>query len=129
MLGISYRQHKTNEYVWQQANFIAGHLELLLSIVKLRKLSWPCLPFDTLPKIILEGKVVIAEEDRVNQVRRTPVAAIHTKKCPPLEPPLEDTINEWTVVAAHCRRQKSMDDHCSWGVCRSTTTTLGRHRC
>ena len=27
MLGISYREHKTNEYAWQQVNVLAGHQE------------------------------------------------------------------------------------------------------
>ena len=39
MLGISYREHKTNEYVWQQVNILAGHQELLLPTAKLSKLS------------------------------------------------------------------------------------------
>ena len=35
MLGISYREHKTNDndYVWQQVDMLAGRQELLLSIV------------------------------------------------------------------------------------------------
>ena len=33
MLGISYREHKTNEYVWQQVSIVAGPQELLLSNV------------------------------------------------------------------------------------------------
>ena len=33
MLGISYREHKTNEYVWQQNNILAGRQELSLSTV------------------------------------------------------------------------------------------------
>ena len=56
MLG---REHKTNEYVRQQVIILAGHQDLLLSIVKRRKLSWfghVCLN-DTLPKIILHGSV------------------------------------------------------------------------
>ena len=39
MLGISYRDHKTNEYVWQQVSILAGRQELLLSTVKRRKIS------------------------------------------------------------------------------------------
>ena len=35
----SYREHKTNEYVRQQVNILAGHNELLLSTVKCHKLS------------------------------------------------------------------------------------------
>ena len=40
MLGISYREHKTNEYIWQQVSIAAGPQELLLSTVKHHKLSW-----------------------------------------------------------------------------------------
>ena len=32
-IGISYAEHKTNEYVWQQVNILAGHQEILLSVV------------------------------------------------------------------------------------------------
>ena len=39
-LGISYREHKTNEYVWQQVNILARRQELLLSTVKRRNVSW-----------------------------------------------------------------------------------------
>ena len=40
LLGISYIEHKTNEYVWQQVDILAGRQELLLSTVMRRKLSW-----------------------------------------------------------------------------------------
>ena len=33
MLGVSYREHKTNEYVWQQVIIHTGRQELLLSSV------------------------------------------------------------------------------------------------
>ena len=33
MLGILYRGHKTNKYVWQQVNILARRQELLLSTV------------------------------------------------------------------------------------------------
>ena len=59
VLGLSYREHKTNEYVWQQVHILSGRQELSLSTVKCRKLSWfshVCL-HDTLPKIALRGKV------------------------------------------------------------------------
>ena len=59
MFGISYREHKTNEYVWQQVNILAGQQELFLSTVNRRKLSWfgHVCRHDTLPKIILQGTV------------------------------------------------------------------------
>ena len=40
MFSISYREHKTNEYVWQQVNILGGRQELLLSTIKHRMLSW-----------------------------------------------------------------------------------------
>ena len=40
MNGVSYREHKTNECVWQQVNILAGRQEPLLSGTKCRKLSW-----------------------------------------------------------------------------------------
>ena len=59
MLGISYRENKTNEYVWQQVCILLGPQELLLSTVKRRKLSWlgHVCRNDTLPKIIQQGSV------------------------------------------------------------------------
>ena len=59
MLGISYREHETNDYVWQQVSILAGPQEHLLSTVKRRKLSWfgHVCRHDTLPNIILQGTV------------------------------------------------------------------------
>ena len=59
MLGISYKEHKTNEHAWQQVNVTVGRQELLLSTVKRRKLPWfgHVCRHDTLPKIILHGTV------------------------------------------------------------------------
>ena len=52
MLGISHREHNTNEYVWQQVSILARPQKILLSTVKRRKLSWlgHVCPHDTLPK-------------------------------------------------------------------------------
>ena len=36
MLGISYGEHKTNDYVWQQISILVGPQELLLSTVRRR---------------------------------------------------------------------------------------------
>ena len=57
MLGISYREHKTNEYVWQQVNILAERQEFLLSTVERRKLLWfgHVCRHGTLPKITLQG--------------------------------------------------------------------------
>ena len=59
MLGISYREHKTNEYVWQLVDILARRQELLLSTVKRRKLSWlgHVCRHNTLPNIILQRRV------------------------------------------------------------------------
>jgi len=59
MLGISYREHITNDYVWQRVNILAGRQEFLLSTVKRRKLSWfgHVCRHNTLSKIILQGNV------------------------------------------------------------------------
>ena len=59
MLVISYREHKTNEYVWKKVNILARHQKLLLSTIKRRKLSWfgHVCRHDMLPKIILQGTV------------------------------------------------------------------------
>ena len=59
MLGISYRVHETNEYVWQQVDILGRHQELLLSTVKHHKLSWfgHVCHCDTLQKIILQRTV------------------------------------------------------------------------
>ena len=65
---------------------------------------------NTLPKIILQGTV----DDR--RRRRKPRKSWRDNMDRPVI----------VVVAAHRRRQKSMSDHCSGGVCRSTWTTLGR---
>ena len=69
MFGISYREHRTNEYVWQQVYIIAGRHKLLLSTAKRRKLPWfdHVCRHDTLPKIILyeQWKGIVAEEDLV----------------------------------------------------------------
>ena len=67
MFGISYREHKINDYVWKQVIILARRQELLLSTVKRCKLSWfgHVCRHGTLPNIILQGQrmVVVAEED------------------------------------------------------------------
>ena len=83
MLGISYREHKTNECVWQQVSILAGPCELLLSTVKRRKSRksswfWYVCHHDTLLKIILQGSV----DERRRRDRPN-------KSC-------KDTIKAWT---------------------------------
>ena len=67
MICISFREHKTNEYVWQQVSMLAVRQELLLPAVKRRKLS--CFghvcPHDMLPEI------KSYKEDRANHGRTT----------------------------------------------------------
>ena len=59
LLGISYREHKTNDFVWRTVENLVGPQEPLLATVKRRKLQWyahvtrhntPC-------KTILQGTV------------------------------------------------------------------------
>ena len=78
MLGISYREHKTNEYVWQQVSILAGSQELLLSTIKRRKLSWfgHVCSHDTLLTIILQGSATpwtegVSEVDCISLGRAT----------------------------------------------------------
>ena len=76
MLGISYRERKPNDYVWQQVSILGGPQQLLLSTVKRPKLSWfgPVCRHDTLPKIILQGSSRtegVAEVFHVNRGRTT----------------------------------------------------------
>ena len=58
-LQISYLEHKTNEYVWDRINSIAGHQETIITTIKRRKMAWfgHVLRHDTLTKIILQGTV------------------------------------------------------------------------
>ena len=59
LLHISYKDHKTNEFVWASVNGLAGPKERLLSIVKRRKLKWFChvTRHDSLCKTVMQGTV------------------------------------------------------------------------
>ena len=59
LLGISYLERKTNEYVLLQVHSLAGRQEPLLSVVKKRKLGWfgHTVRHDSLSKTILQGTV------------------------------------------------------------------------
>ena len=59
ILNISYREHKTNEYVRQQIEVMAGKLEPLLATVKRRKMQWfgHTTRHNSLPKTVLQGTV------------------------------------------------------------------------
>ena len=57
LLGISWRDRKTNDYVRRQIETLAGPQEPLLSVVKKRKLSWfgHVTRHNSLPKTVLQG--------------------------------------------------------------------------
>lgn len=59
LLGISWKERKTNEYVRSQVAQLAGPQIPLLTIVKRRKLSWfgHVTRHNTLPKTVLQGTV------------------------------------------------------------------------
>lgn len=59
LLRISYKAHKTNEYVRQQVIKYAGSQEPLLATVKHRKITWygHVIRHDSLSKTILQGTV------------------------------------------------------------------------
>ena len=101
MRGISYREHKTNEYVWQPVDILAACQELLLSTDKRRKkLSWfghVC--HDTLPKIIIQrtvdgsrrGRPHKSCKDNNKEWTGQPVSSLLR---------LADDRGRWTVAAA-----------------------------
>ena len=57
LLGISWKDHKTNEHVHDQVTLLAGPYEKLLQIVKRRKLTWfgHISRHDSMAKEILQG--------------------------------------------------------------------------
>ena len=59
LLGISYREHKTNEFVWNTVLSHVGPQEPLLATVRRRKLQWfaHVTRHNTLCKTILQGTV------------------------------------------------------------------------
>jgi len=59
MLKISYREHKTNEYVHQKVKEYVGKYEHLLTIVKRRKMKYfgHVIRHDNLQKTIVQGTV------------------------------------------------------------------------
>lgn len=59
LLLISYKDHKTNEFVWQKVVNYAGDQEPLLATVKRHKISWygHTTRHDSLSKTILQGTV------------------------------------------------------------------------
>ena len=59
LLGVSYRERKTNEFVRTSVNNLVGAQEPLLATVKRRKLTWygHICRHDSLSKVILQGTV------------------------------------------------------------------------
>ena len=59
LLRIHYSEHKTNEYVRQRIDILAGKQEPLLTVMKRRKLAWfgHVNRHDSLAKTILQGTV------------------------------------------------------------------------
>ena len=57
MLGITWKERKTNEYVFDQVSLLDGPQEPLLATIKRRKLAWfgHVTRHNTLPKTILQG--------------------------------------------------------------------------
>ena len=57
MLGITWQEKKTNEYVKSQVASLDGPQEPLLAVIKRRKLTWfgHVIRHNTLPKTILQG--------------------------------------------------------------------------
>ena len=57
LLGISWKEHKSNDFVRSQVAQLAGPQEPLLALVKRRKLSWfgHLIRHDALPKTVLQG--------------------------------------------------------------------------
>ena len=82
LFGISYLEHKTNDWVQSKINFLVGPREPFLAIVKRRKLAWfgHVTRHDSLSKTILLGTLRSARRrDR-------------QRKC------WMDNIKEWTFL-------------------------------
>ena len=114
ILGMSYREHKTNEYVWQQVIILAGRLRSVycqpsgfagfygsaISIIMMR-----C------RRSYYKGQwfVVIAEEDLINHGKTT---SRHGQASRSLQRITNDT-GRWVVIAADTyvgEPQRRLDD-------------------
>ena len=96
--NICYRQHKTNEYVQQQVNIIAGRQELLLSIVAGYHDSAMSVVMIRCRRWKEPWMVVAAQEDLVNHGRAT-----SRRDRPPSMSSLlcfADNIGRWALTAA-----------------------------
>ena len=113
MLGTSCREHKTNEYVWQQVNFLARHQELFCS--ERRKLS--------LFGYVLRRRCATKNHSSVDGSHRR--VKLHKS--------WTDNIKEWTgqLFRRCCASQTTEVDKRPVQLKRLSeySTTLGRHRC
>ena len=109
MLGTSFKEHKTNEYAWQQVNILARSQELLLSTVA------------SYHDLVMSAVTIRCQNMEQN------IDCSHRRGR--LRKSRKDSIKEWTcqsaavilVVVAHCRRQKLMGDHHNADACLSGT--------
>ena len=112
MLGMSYTEHKTNEYVSQQVDILDGRQELSLSTIKRCKLSWfgHVCRHDTLPK---QGTVEGSRH--VGRLRKSWKDNI--KEDRPVD----------VIIVVHRGWQRSMGSHHRRCICRNTPMTPERH--
>ena len=117
--GLSYREQKTNEYVWQQVSILAGRQELLLSTVKRRKLSW----FGHMSVVMIHWRRLYVPKRTVDGSRRRGIPHKSWK----------NIIKEWTGQSMssllRIADERSMGSHRGGCICRSAPTTSGRHGC
>jgi hypothetical protein len=116
LLGISYLEHKTNEYVRNKIKDLVGPQEPLLATVKRRKLGWfgHITRHDSLPKTILQG--TLEGGRRRGRQRKSWVA----------------NIMEWTdrgmpdlLAAAHQRQMEDPISSCRPSVPSTTIPVTG----
>ena len=102
MIGISNREHTSNEYVWQLVNILASHQELLLLTAKRRNLSWfgHVCRHDTQAEIILRG--IVDSSRRIGKPLKSWMNNIKEWTCQSLSSLLRiaDDISRWATIAA-----------------------------
>ena len=107
MLGISKKEHKTNEYVWEQVTILIGRQEALLSSVAsnhglARYVTIRC----RRSYYKEQWMVVVTEEELKNKRMDRPVGVI---------------------IAAHRGRERSIGSHHIRCICQNTSMTPERH--
>ena len=108
MLGTSYREHRRNEYVWQQV-ILAVCQELSLSTVKRHKLSWfghVCCHPDTTDNDWSVHSLMLS----FNDLRRSSLRWL------PIKPALRiaDDRNPWASITAEASVIEHNDARGSW---------------